>query len=366
GVKHLFDSAKDSDFTIFNDGLSIKNINELTWGYFKMDDNAAASAKDNNYTSQLDKGVLPQELVNAVWNEGEGIYISGYSVKVNEAGSQWFMSKGGSDTEYIVDLEGGVINFYKATKVTIAANQFEMNLINSLLEIKFIDLTYHQSWEYDVHINYTEQVNLGLKTVTTSTGASKQIFNFTQSVRDMTVNVTKTQAAITFDIVMGAVTAALALIAVIGPVIDGLSAAAEGTVEVTEAAGSAAIRGEQFASELGGSAEREASNVENETNALSNAARQTGGRMTSIKNAFNATRWKVFGGITAFVGAVYGVDMAISAIMEAMTKSEWEKVPGFDEFANAAIAPYAFPGVTGYDLTSAWLAGSLQIGLKAK
>jgi hypothetical protein len=88
--------------------------------------------------------------------------------------------------------------------------------------------------------------------------------------------------------------------------------------------------------------------------------------MTRIKNAFNATRWKVFGGITAAIGAAYGVEAAISAIMAAVYKNEWDKVPGFDEFANDAIQPYTFPGVNGYELKSAWLADSLQIGLKAK
>jgi hypothetical protein len=30
------------------------------------------------------------------------------------------------------------------------------------------------------------------------------------------------------------------------------------------------------------------------------------------------------------------------------------------------IEPYSFPGVAGFELTSAWLADSLQIGLKTK
>ncbi|NDJ57514.1 TULIP family P47-like protein [Enterobacteriaceae bacterium 4M9] len=369
GAKHLFDNANDEDFSIFNDGLSIKNVNKLTYGYFKMEDDPDASTADNGYSTDLDNSTLPQGLVNAFkYPDGNGGYyynpdLRGDSVKVNVAGSQWFLS--GNGKEYIVDLTNGNLEFYEATQVTIAAGQFEMNLEHSFLEIKFIDLTYSQSWQYDVHINYTEQVSLGLKTVTTSTGATKQVFNFTQSVRNMTVNVTKTKAEITFEIVMGAVTATLALVAVLGPVVDGLAGAAEVTVESVEE-GSAIVSETSFVEELSGSEEAEEQNVANEENALANGAEQAAGRMTRIKNAFNSTRWKVFGGITAAIGAAYGVEMAVSAIMSAVYQNKWDEVPGFDEFANDAIAPYTFPGIDGYELKSAWLADSLQIGLKTK
>lgn len=369
GAKQLFDDAKDDDFTIFNDGLSVKNVNKLTYGYFKMDDDPYATTADEGYSSQLDQGVLPQGLVDAFKFEdqyGAVTYnpdLRNDSVKVNVQGSQWFLSGNGS--EYIVDLKDGNLEFYTATQVTIEANQFEMNLEHSFLEIKFIDLTYHQSWQYDVHINYTEQVNLGLKTVTTSAGDTKQIFNFTESVRNMTINVTKTQAEIDFEIVMGAVTATLALVAVLGPVVDGLTASADVAVASVDE-GSAILDEASFAEELGGSSESEENNIANEEDALANGAEQATGRMTRIKNAFNSTRWKVFGGITAAVSASYGVEIAVSAILEAVYKNEWENVPGFDEFANDAIEPYTFPGVNGYELKSAWLADSLQIGLKTK
>lgn len=59
GTKALFDDASDDDFTIFNDGLSIKNINELTYGYFKMEDDPHATTADDGYSADLDKGTLP-------------------------------------------------------------------------------------------------------------------------------------------------------------------------------------------------------------------------------------------------------------------------------------------------------------------
>ena len=369
GAKILFDDAPEDGFTIFNDGLSIKNNKKLTYGYFKMEDDPDATADDKGYSTELDKGNLPKGLVDAFKQYGsEGGYyynpdLRDDKVKVNVKGSQWFLS--GNRSEYIVDLNNGKLEFYSATQVTIAANQFEMNLEHSFLEIKFIDLTYHQSWQYDIHINYTEQVELGLKTVKNSDGSSKQVFNFNQSVRNMTVNVTKTKADITFEIVMGAITATLALVAVLGPVVDGLASGAE-VGEITAEEGTALVEEGTFVSELSGSEEAEEENVANETEALANGAEQAAGKMTRIKNAFNSTRWKVFGGITAAIGAAYGVDMAVEAIMEAVYKHEWDNVPGFDEFANDAIKPYTFPGVQGYDLKSAWLADSLQIGLKTQ
>jgi hypothetical protein len=369
GARNLFDGASDDDFSIFNDGLSIENINPLTYGYFKMEDDPDATTADKGYSSQLDAGILPQGLIDAFkFQDPNGGYfydpdLRGDSVKVNEAGSQWFLS--GNGTEYIVDLNNGQLEFYTATQVTIAAGQFEMNLEHSFLEIKFIDLTYSQSWQYDVHINYTEQVNLGLKTVTTSTGATKQIFNFTQSVRNMTVVVTKTKAEITFEIVMGAVTACLALVAVLGPIVDGLASTAEVTAITTEE-GTAIIDEASFVEELSGSEESDEQNLANEDDALATGAEQASGRMTRIKNAFNSTRWKVFGGITAAVGAATGIELTVAAVLSATYKNEWEDVPGFDEFAEDAIEPYTLPGVNGYDLKSAWLADSLQIGLKTK
>lgn len=164
---------------------------------------------------------------------------------------------------------------------------------------------------------------------------------------------------------LGAVTATLALVAVLGPIVDGLAGAAEVTVEGVDE-GSALLNESSFVDELSGSEEADAQNLANEQDALSVSANQTGGRMTSIKNAFNSTRWKVFGGITGAIAAASGVEIAVSAILASVYNNEWENVPGFDAFANDAIEPYTFPGVNGYDLTSAWLADSLQIGLKTK
>jgi hypothetical protein len=126
----------------------------------------------------------------------------------------------------------------------------------------------------------------------------KQIFWFDQIMKNMVVNVTRTKSAITRDIVEGAVAAVLALIAVAGPIIEGLTAATEIT-EVTDEGGEAIIDSEAFEEVAINHPEEE---VENELNAAENAAEQSGGKLTNIKNAFNTPKWKFVGVISGIAG----------------------------------------------------------------
>ena len=232
-----------------------------------------------------------------------------------------------------------------------------MSLNHTYVEIEFVGLTYPYSDDFNVSINYTEQVVLTLQEK-----GGKQIFWFDQVLKNMVVSVTKTHSAITREIVEGAVTGILAFVAVAGPIIEGLSAGAE-VGEVTEEGGQAVIDAETFAEV------EEANPVEAEEdaeNAANGAAEQTGGKLTNIKNAFATPKWKFVATLAGLAGAVAGFDQSLSAIAEAAAQDKWENVPGFDDFANQVIQPYTFPNVTAFDLKSSWLAASLQIGLKAK
>jgi hypothetical protein len=353
GAKVQFDNAADSDFLIDNDGLTIKNTSDLVWGKFMMDNKSQGSIGASNYPASLDAGQIPDDLMRDL--QTIGVFVNNnYSVQVTDKGSQWLLTKGSGD-EYILNLNGGSLHVYVATVVKIPKGQFQMTLMGTVVQIEFIDLAYSYSSDFDVHINYTEQVKLGL----VSKGG-KNIFWYTQVLKNMTVNVTKTQAAITRAIVEGALTAALALVAVAGPIFEGLASGAE-IGEVTEDAGSAIVDEEAFGNAEAGNPEAEA---ENEADAGNNAADQTGGKLTAIKNAFNTPKWKFAGFLAALSGAVAGVDQTVSAIIEDAAKNQWENVPGFDDFANIAIAPYSWPGVSSFTLKSAGLAGSLQVGLK--
>jgi hypothetical protein len=354
GAKSIFSNAPAGSFLIDNDGLTVRNTADLVWGKFMMDNKKQGSVANDGFSAQLDAGQLSADLIVALEDQA-GIYVGGYAVSVTTAGSQWLLSQGGS--EYILNLNGGSIDAYEATVVTIAKGQFTMTLNHSYVEIQFIDLLYSYSSDFDVHVNYTEQVQLSLQQL-----GGKQIFWFDQILKNLVVSVTKTQAAITREIVEGAVLAAISLVAIAGPIIEGLSASAE-IGEVTEEGGEAVIDAEAFA-------EAEAANPEaveeDAVEAADNAADQAGGKLTNIKNAFATPKWKFVATLAALAGAVVGGEQAITAIIEAAAKKQWENVPAFDDFANLAIAPYTWPGVDDFTLKSAALAGSLQVGLTVK
>ncbi len=366
GARAIFCDAKEDDFTVTNDGLTIENNAKLTWGRFKKSDSPVRSVS-SKFSADLDAGNLTKDLQYAFghWvSAGDqsvfvGIDVSGYSIEVTEKGRSWFLYKGEDKySGYLLEPDDNKINAYTALVVTIEKNQFKMSLIHSYLEIEFIDLKYPESWEYDVHINFTEQVQLSLKEID-----GRQIFWYDQIARNMTVNVTKTQAAVTVEIIEDVITTVIGLVAAVAPVIDGIRGAVA-VGEVTEDAGSAMVTAKGF---------QEAYNIVeddwvllDEADAGANAARQVRGGWTGFKNAFTATRWKVLGGIAGAITAIVGGEQLIYKIIEDCAKGDWEKVPAFDEFANEVIVPYSWPGISGYDLKCSWLAGSLQIGLKTK
>jgi Clostridium P-47 protein len=353
GAKAQFNNAKDSDFLIDNDGLTIKNTRDLIWGKFMMDNKSRGSIGASNYPASLDAGQIPNDLMRHL--QTISVFVNNnYSVQVTDKGSQWLLTKGSGD-EYILNLKGGNLDVYVATAITIPKGQFQITLTGSVVQIQFIDLAYSASSDFDVHINYTEKVQLGLLLK-----GGKNIFWYKQILKSMTINVTKTQAALTRAIVEGAITAALALVALAGPIIEGLGAAAE-IGDVTEDAGSAILDESSF---LKVAADNPLEEAESEAAAGNNAAVQSTGKMTNIKNAFNTPKWKFAGALAALSGVVVGVDQTVSAILENAAKNQWEKVPGFDDFANLAVGPYTWPGVSSFTLQSAGLAGSLQVGLK--
>lgn len=355
-AQKIFNNAPKSAFKVM-DGLTITNTEEVVWGKFMMDEKKEG-AISTDYISTLDAGgPVPPNLQMAVGNAG--VYVpADATITVTEKGKQWLLSNGdNSSTEAILNLNGKGIDVYEATIINIDKGGFKVSLMNSFVQIEFIDLYYSYNSDFDVHINYTEQVELQLKDE-----AGKKIFWFDQIKKDMTVTVTKTKAAITREIVEGCVMAAIALVAVAGPIVEGLSAGAE-IGDVTAEAGEATISAEAFeaaeAADPAGAAADDAA-------AGGDAAAQETGKMANIQRAFGTPKWKFVGALAALSGAIAGLDLAISAIIEAAAKKEWENVPGFDLFAQEMIKPYSFPDVNGFDLQSAQLQQSLVVGFTVK
>lgn len=363
GAQTIFNNAPANSFEIINDHLTVQNTEDMIWGKFMMDNKKKGSIADDGYSSQFDQGKYPDEFQYSL-NQLLGIYPpSDATISVTDKGSQWLLSDGKTaSTEYILNKDGNNIDVYEATIITVQKGGFKMSLNHSYVEIEFVGLKYSYSSDFDVHINYTEQVVLTLQTKKGSDGKEYQIFWFDQVLKNLVVSVTKTKSAITREIVEGAVGAALALLVVAGPILEGLYDAAQ-VGEVTEEGGEAIVDAEAF-QEAEDAHPQE--NEQDEEQSGEKAASQTKGKLASIKAAFKTPKWKMMGYLTAVVGGIAGLDQAISAIIEASAKNQWEHVPGFDDFAEQMIEPYSFPNVDGFDLKSAWLADSLQVGLKTK
>jgi hypothetical protein len=352
GAQIIFNNAPASSFTVDSDGLEVRNTADLVWGKFMLDNKKEGSIAASPYSGQLDNSQISDDLVMAL-QDIEVFVGTDWTVAVQSKGSQWLLSQG--QDEYILNLDGSNIDVFEATVVSVAKGQFTMTLFPTYVEIKFTDLKYSYSSDFDVHVNYTEQVQLTLKKQ-----GDKQVFWFDQVLKNLVVSVTKTQSAITREIVEGAVMAALSLIAIAGPIIEGLSAGAE-IGEVTEEGGEAVIDAETF-SEVEDDFPDDAEQDNEDTG--DNAATTSGGKLSNIKAAFGTPKWKFVATMAALAGAVTGADTAIDAIIENAAQNQWQNVPGFDDFATFVIQPYSWPNVKGWSLASTTLNGSLQIGLK--
>ncbi len=357
GAQEVFNSAPATSFTITNDGLTVQNNARILFGKFHMSDDPTGSIADSGFSALLDAGTLSQDLINALG--AVRVYVQqGYSAEVTQAGSQWLLTQGSDETtEWIVNKNTttGNLDAYEATSIWVDVGNFQMSLNHTWVQISFTDVTYPANSDYDTHVTYTENVPLLLKQA-----GGKNIFWMGDPVgRSMVVNVTETKAAITRELVEDGVFAVLSLIAIGGPLAEGLFAGAE-VGEVAADGGNAVIDEEAM---VQAEADNPQAAAENNADANNVAAEQTGGRWTNIKNAFKAPRWKFVGMLAGLAGAVRGVDQLVDEILKNAALNEWEKVPGFDDFAETAIQPYSFPAVSGFTLKSASLASSLQMGL---
>ncbi|WP_323117736.1 TULIP family P47-like protein [Burkholderia alba] len=355
GAHRFFYKASESDFEISNDRLTIQNNKDLIFGKFMSDEKKITAIPKEDNPSELDKGHLTQSMLLILSQHGIVTNPNDYKIEIISSGGQWLLTTDGK--EYILNVKESSIEIYSSTEISIKSNRFKMTLNHSMLEVSFTDALYSYSDDFDVHVNYTESLQLSLQEKD-----GQKIFWFENPQRNLVVNVVRTQTAITREIVLGAIAGVLSLVAIAGPVIQGLRAGAT-VAEVTEEAGTAIISEEVFASvEAELPAEVEADSVA----AGSAAVEQAGGRWVNIKQAFGMTRWKIMSAIMTLSVIDASADQLITALIEKSIRKEWKDVPSFDEFAQGAITPYTFPHVDGFELVSANLAGSLQLGFKTK
>lgn len=358
GAMEIFGITDSTHFEIDPiTGMSVQNVQDISWGPFITTD-SPDSTLDSSYSTKLDNSDLSD--VTSALDLSDSA-----TIQVMAKGIQWLIIDG--DTRYIIQVEDGNLGVYKGATITVPANQFSMTLNNDQVTMKIVNFSYPYSLDYDVYVTYEESWTLGLKEVN-----GQNIFWFTEvSPPKMTTTVTQTKAAITREVIEGAIAGALALITIIGPIAEGLTA----TVDVTETTNELNEVSEAVC-------ELNPDNPfdQDEYNALMAkygelqaqkeaqiAEFQSLGRLTKIGNAASSAKWTGVAKIFAITGSLVAVDLSVDKIIADIANNDPQKhLPNFDAFAEFCIAPYSWPGVSGFDLVSAALANSLVIGLKAK
>lgn len=369
----LFEHPPSTD-TNQPDPLIWTNVGDLTWGPFITSDTPTHTYTDagsgsltcdiKTTVSQLDSSSTAG-FVQIYWGSGDfkpqlsdQLGIPGNSpVTVKVQGSEWYVvDSSNANNQFAVKLENNALNVYSAAQLHIPAKQFTMSLNNSEIEVSFVNINYAYSSDYNVHINYSESWQLGIKEVD-----GRNIFWYSQiGNQGLAISVSKTQTAITRDIVEAAIGGALGLIAIAAPIFEGLYNAAQ-IGEVTDEGAEVVVTSDAFQK---AAVDNPTEAETDEAAAGSQAANQSGWKWANIKAAFKTPKWKAFGAITALVGVGFAGDQTAAAIIENAATGTWSNVPTFDKFANLCIAPYTFPNIQGFTLQDAKLAQSFVISLK--
>ncbi|KAF5000367.1 hypothetical protein FGRMN_1835 [Fusarium graminum] len=74
---------------------------------------------------------------------------------------------------------------------------------------------------------------------------------------------------------------------------------------------------------------------------------------------------KLSGKLAMLTGGIEGGTLLLAACLRQTSQHRWEETPSFGHFANRVISRYTFAGLKTFQLESAGLAGSLQIGFTA-
>ena len=351
----LFKTAPKDAFSLSDNGLAIQNEEALVLGRFMLDSQREGSIEKGDFPAELDQCRLSANLVIALAQIGIDIGAN-YRIQVTEKGQQWLLSYGLANTvEHILNLNGQQIDLYLSTTLTLAKGQFKMSLVKNCVAIELIGLKYPDNQHVDVQVHYTEQIPLTLQQK-----GGKPIFWFDPPRQSMEISVIKNRYGITREIVEDAALSTLTLLTQSSAIVENLSQSIE-LVDLNEHLGVAIISEAAFAQSTAAHAEAAATN-EALTGQI--AARRSRGQITDLKNALAMPKWQLVASLAHLSGAVAGFETDTATLMESAALQQWDQVPGFDLFAEAAIAPFHFPNIHGFKLVSTTLAGSLHLGFK--
>lgn len=365
GACQVFDGIDPSNFSIGNDNLSVTNNTELTWGNFAVNDTPEYTFP-GDFSTQLNNGTIPQALYV---NGQAGVVTSGFlstNATLKGKNGQWIINDG-SDV-WLLSQSGGstnTLNVFEGATITIPANNFIMSLIDSQIEIQFIGLTYPYK-DFNVSMNYIEFVSLGLQNL-----GGKQIFSFNEVSRSLQVTLAQTKSSLNDQLITSIVLGSLGVVlAVAGPAFEAFGSAAAAGAEASADGASTIVdvTAEDFATfaedNVADVEQSEQTAAEDAESTSSSESASNSGRWSRFKAAFSQPKYKAMAAFGGVFGAVGGsLPTIVDNYLLAQATNKWDNVPGFDKFSNQLIAPYSWPGVTAFNLQSAQLNGSLQIGL---
>ena len=191
----------------------------------------------------------------------------------------------------------------------------------------------------------------------------QNIFWFTNvSGQQMTTTVTQNQGAITREIVEGAIGAVIVLLSSVVAVGAAFRSTAAIAIDTAANEGTALLEATTEVEQVVADNAPEVATAEATT-----AVAQEEGYVTRLDNILGTPKWKVVAFAVAAFAAAAGLDKSVDSILTAIAqKNPQANLPDFDTFVETTIKPYTWPGVTGFDLETAYLANALVIGLKAQ
>ena len=244
-------------------------------------------------------------------------------------------------------------------KLSIQATQFTMSVNYGMLEVEFVNLTYNFSPGVDVHLNYKQHFEVYLADGKENNLTPKKVFALKNVNREMLTSITKARWVQILEIIEGIA------FAIVGAVLGGLAGEAIGGLmkgaQATVTAGAEALaEGETVAvitlETQAAKAEIQLT-LEGAVTASAEVAGSIGSRMVGFLARIAP---KLIGGMVgAGVGAALG---AIPSYVALAAEGKFDQLPSFDKFAQKCIGAHNWPNQPGFELKSARLATSFQIG----
>lgn len=347
-----------SYFTIDDQNLQVLLAKDYQWGPFITDNNPVfGTYMSSDEASHYDRGELYGLDLDFV---RVGINSWNWSIKPIVMGQQWLITLD-NNRQFILTYSGSgfeLSNVCHAATITIPAKQFSLTLNNDQVQLQLINFNYVYPDDNDlnVSVNYTENWNLTLKEVN-----GQNIFWFTAvSDQQLTDVITKSQNAITRELIES----------IVGPLITlmtGVAAVATALQQTVTVAIDAGETAATVGAEVTGEVEQviEANATQVVASESSAAIQSQQGFAQNLISVVNTPKWLALGTLATICGASAGIDTGIVSIIQGVAQNNPQaNLPDFGTFVENTIKPYTWPGVQGFTLEHAYLANALVIGLK--